>query len=279
MYGAELPPILVDLSSGGVPPYNGPTSFGRKPNGGQSGFHNVTSLWTSAGDSSCQYVINSFLKDYKSVLDTSRVLMKADCDIKATAILDINTNTTTPVITPEGPSKLMDQQIQLFVKFLNFKTLLIDVHNQGNISVIEDELKKLMTLPEDLYMVCEGKRINPLLSFSSNGISNMSSIYISIPLRGGSQSTKSRKKSKKQTPDEEPTIITATSSKDKPRSKSSSPSRDSQVELEKGKQEKQKDVTRELSDLSESSGLDQSGQNFYSRDDILDLIDKNNQQA
>ena len=50
MYGAELPPILVDLSGGGVPPYNGPTSIGRKPNGGQSGFHNVTSPWTIAGD-------------------------------------------------------------------------------------------------------------------------------------------------------------------------------------------------------------------------------------
>jgi hypothetical protein len=133
-----------------------------------------------------------------------------------------------------------------------------------------------MTLPKDLYMVCEGKRINPFLSFSSNGISNLSTIHISIPLCGGSAPIKPKKKGKKQKLDEEPAILT---SKDKPRSKSSSPSRDSRVELEKGKQEKQKDVTREMSDLSESSGIDQLGQNFYSRDDILDLIDKNNQQA
>jgi len=228
MFCAELPPFLTDdPNGGGGPPDNAPPTIGRKPNGGQSGFHNVISRWTSGGDSSCKFVINSIPKGHKNVLDTSRVLTKADCDVKATAIREINTNSTTPVF----PAILVEQQIQVFVKFLDFKTLLLNVLNQGNISVIDDELKKIITLPEDLYMVCEGKRINPLLSFSSYGISNMSTIYISIPLRGGSQSMKTKKKSKKQKPDEEPTIITPS----KQRSKSSSPSPDSQVELEKGK--------------------------------------------
>ena len=136
MYWTELPPFLTDDLNGiGVPP-NAATSIGRKPNGGQSGFHNVISQWTSAGNLSCEYVINSFLKGHKNVLDTSRVLTESDYEHQATSILENNTNTTTSDINPELPSKLMDQHIQLFVKFLNFKTLLFDVQNQGNISVI-----------------------------------------------------------------------------------------------------------------------------------------------